>query len=128
MFRLYLCVFIVSTACALSGEKLPKSEGAKKLRAIDDASAALLKAAASDDSPASILNAKEALQKGADINARDPGSKQTALMSAALSGHVKMVHLCLKKGADTTIPEKDGYTPMHGAGSVLGSFSNQLLC
>ena len=26
-----------------------------------------------------------------------------------------MVRWCLENGADTTIAEKDGYTPMHGA-------------
>ena len=59
---------------------------------------------------------KQALHGGADINAQHPESKQTPLMSATLGGHAKIVKYLLDKGADTTIPEKDGYTPMHGAG------------
>ena len=36
-------------------------------------------------------------------------------MAAVLSGKLRAVQLLLKLGADTTVPEKDGYTPMHGA-------------
>ena len=53
---------------------------------------------------------------GANLNAQDPGNQQTPLMAAVLSGHTKMVKYLLSKGADHTIPEKDGYTPMHEAG------------
>jgi ankyrin repeat protein len=71
---------------------------------------------AAQDTSSKVGKAKQAIQKGADINAQHPGSKQTPLMAATLSGHTKMVKYLLGKGADTTIPEKDGYTPMHGAG------------
>ena len=37
-------------------------------------------------------------------------------MSAVLGGHLEIVTMLLEIGADVTIPEKDGYTPMHGAG------------
>ncbi len=37
-------------------------------------------------------------------------------MHAVLSGRTKAVEFLLKNGADTAIGEKDGYTPMHGAG------------
>ena len=37
-------------------------------------------------------------------------------MSAVLNGHTDVVRVLLEAGADTTIGEKDGYTPMHGAG------------
>ena len=50
-----------------------------------------------------------------DINSRGPGG-QTPLMHAVLSGKVNAVKALLKLGADTSIGEKDGYTPMHGAG------------
>ena len=50
-----------------------------------------------------------------DINIRGPGG-QTPLMMSVLGGHYKLVKQLLELNADTTIPEKDGYTPMHGAG------------
>ena len=37
-------------------------------------------------------------------------------MHAVLSGKLAAVKVLLSKGADTSIGEKDGYTPMHGAG------------
>ena len=44
-----------------------------------------------------------------------PGG-QTPLMHGVLQGMTQSVKYLLKRGADTSIPEKDGYTPMHGAG------------
>ena len=41
---------------------------------------------------------------------------QTPLMMAVLSGKDEAVKILLGLGADTSIPEKDGYTPCHGAG------------
>jgi hypothetical protein len=41
---------------------------------------------------------------------------QTALMHAVLTGKETAVRVLLDLGADASIPEKDGYTPMHGAG------------
>jgi ankyrin repeat protein len=41
---------------------------------------------------------------------------QTCLMSAVLGGGSKVVKWCLLNGADHTIGENQGYTPMHGAG------------
>ena len=37
-------------------------------------------------------------------------------MFASLLGSFKTAKLLLERGADTTISEKDGYTPIHGAG------------
>ncbi len=37
-------------------------------------------------------------------------------MQSVLHGRTKMVEWCLNNGADVTIPERMGYTPMHGAG------------
>jgi len=55
------------------------------------------------------------LKKGANINSQSAKGEQTALMQAVLHGkEISVVHL-LKKGADASIPEKQGYTPMHGA-------------
>jgi ankyrin repeat protein len=49
------------------------------------------------------------------MNTRGTGG-QTALMFSVLGGKVNAVELLLKAGADVTIGENDGYTPMHGAG------------
>ena len=38
------------------------------------------------------------------------------MMMSTLGGHVAIVKALLEMGADWKIPEKDGYTPMHGAG------------
>ena len=51
------------------------------------------------------------------INQQDPSSGQTPLMMAVLMGKEEVVRLLLKEPAvDASIPEKDGYTPFHGAG------------
>lgn len=57
----------------------------------------------------------ELISNGQDINQRGPGG-QTPLMNAVLSGQTEVVKALLELGADHKIPEKDGYTPMHGAG------------
>ena len=65
---------------------------------------------------------KRILEENADslasfINQRDPPSGQTPLMMAVLMGKEEVVRLLLKEPAvDASIPEKDGYTPFHGAG------------
>ena len=60
--------------------------------------------------------ADAALKAGANINVLSPKGQQTPLMQSVLHGRTKMVKWCLENGADVTIPERDGYTPMHGAG------------
>merc|ERR1712212_1420667 len=51
------------------------------------------------------------------INQQDPSSGQTPLMMAVLMGKEEVVRSLLKEPAvDASIPEKDGYTPFHGAG------------
>lgn len=45
------------------------------------------------------------------LNKKGPGG-QTPLMNAVLSGKTSAVAALLKYGADVTIPEQDGYTPM----------------
>jgi len=51
------------------------------------------------------------------INQQDPASGQTPLMMAVLMGKEEVVRMLLKLPVvDATIPEKDGYTPFHGAG------------
>ena len=63
-----------------------------------------------------IEAANAALQSGANINIKSPRGEQTPLMQSVLHGRTKMVAWALEHGADTTIGERDGYTPMHGAG------------
>lgn len=38
------------------------------------------------------------------------------MMHAVLTGNANAVKFLLEQRADTSVPEKDGYTPMHGAG------------
>jgi ankyrin repeat protein len=45
-----------------------------------------------------------------------PGSLQSPLMAACLGGHLVAAETLLELDADVSVPEKDGYTPMHGAG------------
>jgi len=78
----------------------------------DEASRDLYEAALDNDRDAIAA----ALQAGGDINVRENKSGQTALMAAALRGKARAVKFLLQRGADPTIPEKDGYTPEHGAG------------
>lgn len=59
--------------------------------------------------------ANAALKAGANINSKSPRGAQTPLMQSVLHGRTKMVEWCLENGADVTIGERDGYTPMHGA-------------
>ena len=58
------------------------------------------------------------LARGA-VATRRPGpmeNPQGALCDAAAKGDIATLAALLKAGADVTIGEKDGYTPMHGAG------------
>jgi ankyrin repeat protein len=67
-----------------------------------------------------VAGVRAAIAAGANANAQDPGSGQTALMGATLRGHTNIVKLLLsaeyRDRVDVTIAEKDGYTPAHGAG------------
>lgn len=66
-----------------------------------------------------IVAARRAISEGAMINENgdeyQKGNKQTPLMMASLYGEAEIVALLLEKGADPTIGEKQGYTPLHGA-------------
>ena len=62
---------------------------------------------------------QQALSEGANVNARDFASGQTAFMGAVLRGHVNVAKYLLEEhnnlGVDLLLPEKDGYTAAHGA-------------
>lgn len=82
--------------------------------ASSDATARLEAAARSND----VAAAKQAVKDGAVINAQGGGG-QTPLMAATLSGSTDIVRFLLDEHStqvDFSIGEKDGYTPMHGAG------------
>ena len=59
-----------------------------------------------------------ALDRGADINHHDDGVNggQTTLMTAVLGRKNLAIQYLVDQGADCTIGESSGYTPMHGAG------------
>ena len=97
--------------------------GASNAKALDDALASsrskqpninLHRAANAKDGR--VRYCKQALADGAELDAQHPISKQTALMGAVLAGNDRIVAYLLERGADAGVPEKDGYTPMHGAG------------
>lgn len=90
---------------------------------LSDADVELFEALKEEDADA----ASAALRNGANINALSPRGSQTPLMQSVLHGRMKMVKWALENGADVTIGEKDGYTPMHGAGFQGRSEIAQLL-
>ena len=93
---------------AVSHLPLVVSESNSELSAVDEDLFAALR---NEDTSA----ATDALARGANINAISPKGHQTPLMQSVLHGREKMVRWCLGNGADITIAERDGYTPMHGA-------------
>lgn len=60
---------------------------------------------------------KRATAGGGDARAALIGQGQTPLMLAVLHGYTTAVRFLLSEGADMTIGEKGGYTPIHGAGA-----------
>ena len=66
------------------------------------------------------------LQRGIDVNLRDGGGA-TALMHAALCGHLKAIKLLLAKGADPLITNTTGETAFEIA-YFSGRLFGPLLC
>ena len=61
------------------------------------------------------------------INLKDKKSGQTPLMMAVLMGRDEAVKTLLARDeVDVTIPEKDGYNPLHGAGFQVSFFAVKL--
>lgn len=75
------------------------------------ATKALFDAVRADD----VEGIQESVADGAEINQRGSGG-QTPLVHAVLTGKEAAVGALLALGADTSIPEKDGYTILHAAG------------
>ena len=75
-----------------------------------------------DEDGAEIEEFKKIIEDNKDdlksfINTPEKGSGQTPLMKSVLMGHTEIVKILLDlEEVDVTIGEKDGYTPMHGAG------------
>lgn len=59
-----------------------------------------------------IGTVRELLEKGADVNTRDPESGWTPLMSTAFSGNIDIVELLIKKGAHVNAQDKFSWTPL----------------
>eukprot|EP00462_Mataza_sp_D1_P020207 CAMPEP_0175138470 /NCGR_PEP_ID=MMETSP0087-20121206/10369_1 /TAXON_ID=136419 /ORGANISM="Unknown Unknown, Strain D1" /LENGTH=194 /DNA_ID=CAMNT_0016421381 /DNA_START=18 /DNA_END=602 /DNA_ORIENTATION=+ len=70
----------------------------------------------SDDDPEDVEKVKELLAKGADLNGKHPDSGQTPVMAATLGGRLEILKYLMSQGADPSIGEMMGYTPMHGVG------------
>lgn len=82
---------------------------------LSEADTKLIKAATSPRGVDNVEAVKAALARGADINAKEVESGQTALMASCLRGKINIVKYLLEAGADTSIGEGTGYTPPHGA-------------
>jgi ankyrin repeat protein len=66
--------------------------------------------------------AKNALKKGADVNAKDEFYGNTALQEASFGGYENIVRLLIENGADVNIKGKGGLAALHHA--VIGSREN----
>jgi cytohesin len=61
---------------------------------------------------------KQAIDDGADVNARDlmsPTGKTILHSTAGLSGHNEIAELLIEKGADVNARDNRGVTPLHDA-------------
>jgi len=81
----------------------------------------LLSAVARHDLPKAELLLKD---PAVDVNYRTPRLGQTALISASGLGHVDMVHLLLRHGANPNLPAKDNSTALlfaayHGSTDIV---------
>ena len=50
---------------------------------------------------------------GADVNAQTRSGRASSLHRAAYAGHVTVVKLLIKYGADPRLSDSDGQTPLH---------------
>lgn len=103
---------ILLIICLLSADHFPLVLSEPNVDEVSELDTALFNALGEED----IDAANAALKNGASINALSARGKQTPLMQSVLHGRTEMVKWCLENGADVTIGERDGYTPMHGAG------------
>ena len=81
----------------------------------DNPSEMYLKACMGPRGEDDVETVKKALKMGAFIDAQHEQSGQSCLMAATLRGKLGIVEYLLDAGADPNLPEKNGYTPPHGA-------------
>jgi ankyrin repeat protein len=62
-----------------------------------------------------LTTVTELLDAGCDVNAPDPETESTALLSAVENVQVAMVELLLARGAHVNQPGYGGWTPLHNA-------------
>jgi len=59
--------------------------------------------------------ARKAIEQGADLEAKDPGTGASVLHYAVMRGNPEILQLLLSKGADVNSRTKNGTTPLHTA-------------
>ena len=57
--------------------------------------------------------AQQLIDRGGDVNERDPARGWTPLHAAVANGHPKMTQFLLDKGANVNARANDGSTPLH---------------
>lgn len=60
-----------------------------------------------------IEEIKSMLKNGTDINEKDDEFGATPLHRAITRGHNEIALFLIEQGADTTLQDKEGYTPLH---------------
>lgn len=58
---------------------------------------------------------RQHIEAGTDLNAKEPFSGSTPIVSAATFGKTEIAKMLIDAGADLTIPNNDGTTPLHAA-------------
>lgn len=58
------------------------------------------------------------MQNGAQVDKCTRAGKATSLHRAAYAGHIEVVKLLLKAGADAFKEDSDGLTPLQKAGTI----------
>lgn len=59
--------------------------------------------------------ARKAIEQGADLEAKDPGTGASVLHYAVMRGNPEILQLLLSKGVDVNSRTKNGTTPLHTA-------------
>ncbi len=59
-----------------------------------------------------IMNVKEFIKKGADVNAKDNDYGWTALMHASIYGHKEIVEILISNKADVNAKDNDDFTAL----------------
>jgi|GEM_PF-6854876 len=73
---------------------------------------ALLKATIEPDVEKALIRARNALEGGADVNAKDGSFGVSALMLASSKGRMELVELLVKKGVDVNARDNEELTAL----------------